>query len=87
MSVFGRGPFRLVVDTREDQSIMKIKIVKELNGVEEDIVWLELNSETNSAQLYAANSIGIEAGAVVDITASAVQILGRKVVPSSKPIN
>jgi hypothetical protein len=91
--VWGRGPFRVVVDNRDDQKTARLKFVKELpaengNGiVEEDIAWIEFNYETDSIQIYAPNAIGLEAGALIDMKASAIQLIGRKVIPVDRPVN
>lgn len=88
VSVWGRGPFRVLVDTREGQELMRIRLVKTVNGTEEDLVWLEFNGPANSARLYATTALGIEAGGVLDLDcAGDVQIKGRKVMPNGKPIN
>lgn len=86
--VVGIGPFRVVVDNRSDgpdSKTARLKLVKKIDGVEEDIVWIEI-SEDNSIQIHADNAIGIDAGAIVNIDAAVVQILGRKVMNVSRPI-
>jgi hypothetical protein len=89
--VIGLGPFRLVVDNREEQGegfgkTARAKLVKEIGGEEQDIAWIEI-SEDNSIQIYADSAIGIEAGAIVDIDAPTVQIKKRKVGSTTRPIN
>lgn len=86
--VIGLGPFRLVIDNRNQAGITRTaraKLVKEINGVEEDIAWIEITEE-NSIQIYADSAIGVEAGAIVSIDAPAVQVMGRKVMNVSRPI-
>ena len=85
--VWGRDWLRLVMDNREGQKIARLKVVKTVNGKEEDIIWLEFNYEDNSAQLYATSALGINADAIIDIDAPTVQVRGRKIVPNNKPIN
>jgi hypothetical protein len=88
--VFGIGPFRIVIDNREpaegEARTMRAKLVKEVGGEEQDIAWIEI-SEDNSIQIYADSAVGIEAGGIVDIDASVVQVKGRKVMGTPRPIN
>jgi len=85
--VFGVGAFRLVIDDRPGQRSATFKVVKLVGGEEQAVAWLEFNYETNSAQLWADSAVQVAAGAIVDIDGSTVQVRGRKVVPSPKPIN
>ncbi len=90
--VFGIGPFRVVIDDRDPEEsgaprTMRIKMVKKVGGKEEDITWVEFSEEGNSIQVHADSVVGIDAGAIVDIQASAVQILKRKVMNTPRPIN
>jgi hypothetical protein len=85
--VFGIGGFRLVIDDRQGQRSATFKVVKMVAGKEEAVAWLEFNYETNSAQLWADSAVQVAGGALVDVDGSAVQVRGRKVMPSSKPIN
>lgn len=88
VSVFGEGHFRIVLDHRSGSNIATWKMVKEINGVEEDLVTLEFNGDTNSMRLFATTALQIEAGGIVDIDcAGDVQIKGRKVIPKQNPIN
>lgn len=90
--VWGAGPFRLVVDLR-DPAVTGVprsarwKLVKEVGGAEQDIVWIEIN-EDNSAQVHADNSLQIDVGGILDLLGTAgVQVQGRKVMRgSSRPI-
>lgn len=87
--VFGIGPFRLVIDNRTVEGVTKTvraKLVKEINGVEEDIVWAEITDD-NSLQIHADSAIGLDAGAIIDIDAPTVQIKKRKVMSTTRPIN
>lgn len=87
--VFGIGPFRIVLDNRQVDGITKTvraKLVKEINGTEEDIVWIEISND-NSIQIHADSAIGMDAGAIIDIDAPVVQIKKRKVMNASRPIS
>lgn len=88
--VFGIGPFRLVVDNRTGEGAAprsaRAKLVKVVNGEEEDIAWFELTEE-NSLLIHADSAIGIEAGAIVDINAPSIQLNGRKVMSTTRPVN
>jgi uncharacterized protein involved in type VI secretion and phage assembly len=85
--VFGRGWLRLVIDDREGQRVARLKAVKEIDGKEEDVVWIEFNYEDNALQFHGVSAVGVSAEAIIDIDAPAVQVRGRKVVPNNKPIN
>lgn len=88
VSVWGAGPFRAVLDNRAGQEALALRVVKEVNGVEEVIVELLLNAATNSARLYATTALQIAAEGLVDIScAGDVQVKGRKVVPVNRPVN
>ncbi len=89
--VFGIGLFRVVLDNRTPSDpdrprTLRIKMVKEVNGSEEDIAWIEF-SENNSIQVFAESAIGIEAGAILNIDAPVVQVKNRKVMNISRPIS
>lgn len=85
--VFGVGPFRLQVDNREGQRALYAYMVKEINGVEERIVELEVNYETDSARLYATSALQLEAMGLLDIDCNGdIQMKGRKLMPTSKVI-
>ena len=85
--VWGRGPFRLVLEDSNVQHVMRLKAVLTIGNNEEDVAWLEFNADTQSIQLYADCAVGVEAGAIVNIDAPSVQVRGRKVMPTPKPIN
>jgi len=85
--VFGIGPFRLVLDNREGQKTMRLKLVKEVGGAEEDIAWLEMSEEGNSIEIRAASAIGIYTDAIIDINAPVIQLKERKVMNNSKMIS
>lgn len=85
--VFGVGPFRVIVDDRDGQRSATLKIVKEVSGEERTVASLDFNYEDNSAILSCASALGLQSGAIIDIDAPTIQVLGRKITPSSKPIN
>jgi len=88
VSVFGVGPFRMVIDNREEVETATFKIVKTVGGQEESICELLFNAATNSVRLYATSALQIESGGIVDIdSAGAVQVRGRKVMPVNRPIS
>lgn len=85
--VFGIGRFRIVVDQRDAEAgSLRIKLVKNISSVETDVAWIEIN-DNNSIQVYADSAVGIEAGAIVNVDAPAVQIKNRKVMNTTRPIN
>ena len=85
--VFGIGPFRLVIDDREGQRSAVFTVVKEVNGTEESMASLEFNYEDNSVILSCESALGLKSGAIIDMDAITVQVAGRKITPSNKPIN
>lgn len=88
VSVFGSGPFRLVIDNREGVQTATFKIVKTVNGAEDSICELVFNADTNSVRMYATSALQIESGGIVDIDSTgAVQIKQRKTMPVNRPIN
>jgi len=87
VSVWGIGPFRMVIDNREEVQTATFKIVKVVGGEEESICELLFNSDTNSVRLYATTALQLETGGVLDIDGNSVQVRGRKVTPVNRPIN
>jgi hypothetical protein len=81
------GPFRLVIDNREGQRSATWAMVREVNGVEQNIIELTYDYEHNSARLAATTGLKIEAKGLIDIDASTVQIKKRVINPSNRPIN
>jgi hypothetical protein len=87
VSVWGRGPFRLVIDNREDQQTATLKIVRVVGENEEAVVWLTFNYDDNSCELYATSALGLHAGGILDIDCDGdVQVKGRKVMPVDRVI-
>lgn len=84
--VFGVGFCRLVIDDREGQRSATFKVVKKVAGNEETMASLTLNYEDNSLLLFVESALGLNAS-MIDMDAITVQIAGRKVTPSTKPIN
>ena len=89
IAVFGIGPFRLVIDNRGGDNAKQatLKSVKKVNGVEEAIVEIVIDSTNNSLLVRGTRQVKIESDALIDIDAPQVQIRGRTVMPSTKPIN
>lgn len=87
VAVWGIGPFRMVIDSREDQKSATFKFVKELSdGSETDVAWIFFNYEDNSIEIHADSAIGIN-GTIFDVSTAAVTLNGRKVTMNGKPIN
>ena len=88
--VLGIGPFRLVLDNRtgggDEPRSVRAKLVKTVGGEEQDIAWIELTEE-NSLRIHADSAIGIDAGAIIDIDAPTVQLRGRKLGSTTRPVN
>lgn len=91
--VWGRGPFRLVVDNREGQRSAVLKVVRVIgadengNGGEEtDVAWLYFNYEDNSVELHADSAIGVS-GTIFDVDCPGVVLNGRKLTANGKAIN
>jgi hypothetical protein len=88
VSVWGAGPFRLVIDNRTDVQTAAFRVVKEVAGTEEVIVELLFNAATNSARLWATTALQLASEGVVDVDcAGDVQVKGRKVIPCARPVN
>jgi hypothetical protein len=86
--VFGIGNFRLVIDDREGQRYAALRVIKEVKGAEDVIVEIKFDIEGNALRIFGTTAVKIESLGVIDVdTGSDVQIKGRKVMPSSKPIN
>lgn len=87
VAVWGIGPFRLVIDSREGQQAATFKLVKTLpSGEETDVAWIFLNLEDNAIEIHADSAVGLS-GTIVNVDAPAVTINERKVVMNGKPIN
>ena len=89
--VGGFGPFRVVIDLREDEATgtkpsLRLKQIAVVDGIEEDIAWVQLGE--NSIQVYADSAVQVKGGSMTDIDSDGdVQIKRRKVMPSSKPLS
>jgi|GEM_PF-1089030 len=86
VAVFGIGPFRLVIDNREDQETAVAKMVRDVNGTEESMVEFTLEKATNSLKIFVQTALLLEAGGLIDIDANQVQIRQRVVLPTNRPI-
>lgn len=88
VAVWGVGPFRLVIDTREGVETAVFKIVKTISGQEESVCELEFNAATNSVRLWATTALQLAGDGIVDVDSTgAVQVRQRKVMPVNRPIN
>jgi uncharacterized protein involved in type VI secretion and phage assembly len=87
VAVGGIGPFRIVIDNTEGQKQATIKTVKEVNGVEEALCEIVLDADNNSVLIRGTRLVRIEADGMVDIDAPQVQIKGRVVMPTTRPIS
>jgi len=89
--VAGFGPFRLVIDLRDDEEAglvptCRLKQIVTIGGEEQDVAWFQLGD--NSAQVYADSAVQCRAGAMLDLDSDGdVQVKRRKVMPSAKPIS
>jgi len=86
--VMGFGPFRLVVDLRDDVSpSAMLKQVHQLSdGSETDTAWIQLIN--NSIQVHADSAVEVDGASLVNIkSAGDIQIKNRKVLPNVRPIS
>ncbi len=86
VAVFGIGPFRLVIDNREDQETAVAKMVRDVNGTEESMIEFTLEKATNSLKVFVQTAMLLEAGGLINIDANQVQIRERVVLPINRPI-
>lgn len=88
VSVWGLGPFRLVIDNRAEVQTAALRVVKEINGEEQVIVELLLNAQTNSARLFATTALQLASRGIIDLDCDGdVQVKGRKILPANRPVN
>lgn len=90
--VAGFGPFRLVVDLREDSdagivpSLVLKTVVTLGDGSETDTAWIRMSE--NSIQVRADSAVQVTSGALTDIDSDGdIQVRRRKVMPASRPIS
>ena len=86
--VFGRGPFRLVLDNRDEEGVEKtatFKVVKEIEGEEIDVAWVLFNYDKNSIQIHAESAVGVD-GVIFDVDCPTVQLNGRTLMTANRPI-
>ncbi len=90
--VGGYGPFRFVIDLREDKeagitpSLMVKQVVKLPDGSETDTAWFTLGE--NSAGMHGDSAAQVSSGAITDISSEGdVQVKERKVMPAQRPIS
>jgi len=89
--VAGFGPFRLVIDLREDEAAeltpsLVIKQVAKLgDGSETDTAWVRLGE--NSIQVRGDAAVQVTSGGLTDLDSDGdIQVRRRKVMPASRPI-
>ncbi len=89
--VAGFGPFRVVVDLRDDAdaelvpSLVLKQVATLSDGSEVDTAWVRLSE--NSIQVRGDAAVQVTSGAMTDIDSDGdIQIKRRKVMPASRPI-
>lgn len=87
--VGGFGPFRVVVDLRNEGDLtpsLMIKQVAELpSGEETDTAWVRLGE--NSVQVRGDAAVQVTSGGLTDLDSDGdIQVRRRKVMPASRPI-
>lgn len=88
ISVFGIGPFRLVIDNRTSVQQATFKIVKTVGDSEEDICSLLFDALGNGVKLYATTAIQLSSEGLIDIDcAGDVQIHGRKILKTDRAVS
>lgn len=89
IAVLGLGPFRIVFDYRggENPRQVTIKNVKEVAGEEDSTAEIVLDADNNSIRIHSDRLVKIESSAMIDIDGRKVQINGRTVMPTTRPIN
>lgn len=87
--VLGIGAFRLIIDTRADQNVATLAVVKTnpATNAEEQVASISLNANTNSVLIDALTAVAVNAGGVVSVDSNTVQVRGRTVMPTARPIN
>lgn len=65
---------------------MTIKAVRDVKGTEETMTEIVLDADGNSTRIYAGRTLSLVADGLIDLDAQQVQIKGRVVMPSTKPI-
>ncbi|MEN6368464.1 MAG: phage baseplate assembly protein V [Thermotogota bacterium] len=88
--VGGFGPFRIVIDLRDSETVkpsLRVKqVAKTKDGEETDTAWFVLSE--NSAGVHGDAAAQVSSGALTDIASDGdVQVKGRKVMPAGRPIS
>ena len=87
VAVWGIGPFRLVIDPRDNGGYMALRVVKEVNGVEDVICELMFNAKENGVRLLAGAALSIESDGQLNVKAKGdCEIQGRKILPANRAI-
>jgi len=86
--VMGTESFRFVHDQREGQRFAALRVIKTIGDAEEAVVEVLFNIEENGLRVFCESALGLESGSLINADANGgdIQIRGRKVLPSSKPI-
>jgi hypothetical protein len=91
VGVFGDGPFRVIVDQRAGANTATLAVVltNPSTKEEEQVVSITFDADTKSLSLYAMRALEVRAGGLVNIDTDGgdVQIRGRKVIPTQRPLN
>jgi hypothetical protein len=83
--VWGVGPFRLVLDAREEW--LELRIVRTLGNVEVPTAWVRLIAQSNAIQVFAEALVAVESNGMVHINAPVVQVAERTVVANGRAIS
>ena len=88
IAMFGIGPFRAVIDNRDEVQQATLKIVKTVGNAEETICSLLFDALGNGVQLYGGTALQLTADGIIDVDcAGDVQIHGRKVLKANRAIS
>lgn len=88
--VAGFGPFRVVVDLRNDgETLIPSLVIKQVatlpDGSETDTAWIRFSE--NAIQVRGDAAVQVTSGGITDIDSDGdVQVRRRKVMPASRPI-
>jgi hypothetical protein len=90
VSVFGIGPFRLIVDRREGQNTATLAAVvgNPTTGDEEQVAAISFDADNLSIQVAAIGAIQVYGRCLTDVDSDGdVQIKQRKITLANRPIN
>ena len=87
VAVWGIGPFRLVVDPREANGYMALRVVKEVNGTEDVICELLFSAKGNGVRLLAGSALVLESDGQLNLKSKGdIEINGRKILPADRAV-